>query len=122
MPLGRDTSVLASFTRSRIQNGCLSCFAKTIGIKKKTLVDNFKRAILESKHVNEFRPHDVLWEKISKGMLRNPDRLLKNTDKRMVYIYNNMFFVKKRLYVWLSNGKVGRDSPDSNDPRAHADL
>ncbi|GFW55868.1 hypothetical protein TNCV_4390111 [Trichonephila clavipes] len=34
MPLGRDTSVLASFTRSRIQNGCLSCFAKTIGTKK----------------------------------------------------------------------------------------
>ncbi|GFT23894.1 hypothetical protein TNCV_3207531 [Trichonephila clavipes] len=53
------------------------------------------RAILEAKHVNEFRPDDVLWEKISKGLLRNPDRLLKNTDKRMVYIYNNMFFVKK---------------------------
>ncbi|GFV24762.1 hypothetical protein TNCV_882301 [Trichonephila clavipes] len=58
---------------------------------KKTLLDNFKRAILEAKHVNEFRPDDVLWEKISKGMLRNPDRLLKNTDKRMVYMYNNMF-------------------------------
>ncbi|GFX34077.1 hypothetical protein TNCV_4524181 [Trichonephila clavipes] len=109
--------------QSRIPNECLSCFAKTIGIKKKkkTLLDNFKRAILEAKHVNEFRPDDVLWEKISKGMLRNPDRLLKNTDKRMVYMYNNMFF-RKRLYVWLSNGKVGRDSPDSNDPRAHADL
>ncbi|GFX71803.1 hypothetical protein TNCV_2010401 [Trichonephila clavipes] len=88
---------------------------------KKTLLDNFKRAILEAKHVNEFRPDDVLWEKISKGLLRNPDRILKNTDKRMVYIYNNMFFVKKD-YIWLPNGKVGRDSPDSNDPRAHADL
>ncbi|GFU97009.1 hypothetical protein TNCV_3788351 [Trichonephila clavipes] len=94
MPLGRDTSGRASFTRSPIPNECLSCFAKTIGIKK-TLLDNFKRAILEAKHVNEFRPDDVLWEKISKGMLRNPDRLLKNTDKRMVYMYNNMFFVKK---------------------------
>ncbi|GFY02028.1 hypothetical protein TNCV_5098891 [Trichonephila clavipes] len=31
-------------------------------------------------------------------------------------------FCEKRLYVWLSNGKVGRDSPDSSDPRAHADL
>ncbi|GFS93448.1 hypothetical protein TNCV_2628271 [Trichonephila clavipes] len=62
---------------------------------KKTLVDNFKRAIMEAKHVNEFRPDDVLWEKISKGLLRNPNRPLKNTDKRMVYIYNNMFFVKK---------------------------
>ncbi|GFT43007.1 uncharacterized protein TNCV_1615661 [Trichonephila clavipes] len=53
------------------------------------------RAILEAKHLNEFTHDDVLWEKISKGLLRNPDRLLKNTDKRMVYIYNNMFFVKK---------------------------
>ncbi|GFV11851.1 uncharacterized protein TNCV_3044581 [Trichonephila clavipes] len=34
--------------------------------KKKTLVDNFKPAILEAKHVNEFRPDDVLWEKISR--------------------------------------------------------
>ncbi|GFV78738.1 hypothetical protein TNCV_3168391 [Trichonephila clavipes] len=43
-------------------------------VPKKTLVDNFKRAFLEAKHVNEFRPDDVLWEKISKGLLRNPDR------------------------------------------------
>ncbi|GFX73095.1 hypothetical protein TNCV_1704971 [Trichonephila clavipes] len=52
---------------------------------------------MEAKHVNEFRPDDVLWEKISKGLLRNPDRPLKNTDMRMVYIYNNMFFVKKEF-------------------------
>ncbi|GFV24215.1 hypothetical protein TNCV_2632191 [Trichonephila clavipes] len=32
---------------------------------------------MEAKHVNEFRPDDVLWEKISKGLLRNPDRPLK---------------------------------------------
>ncbi|GFS74160.1 hypothetical protein TNCV_969241 [Trichonephila clavipes] len=31
-------------------------------------------------------------------------------------------FCEKRLYFWLSNGKVWRDSPDSNDPRGHADL
>ncbi|GFX19668.1 integrase catalytic domain-containing protein [Trichonephila clavipes] len=49
---------------------------------------------MEAKHVNEFKLDDVLWEKISKGLLRNPDRPLKNTDKRMVHIYN-MFFVKK---------------------------
>ncbi|GFU55317.1 hypothetical protein TNCV_2219871 [Trichonephila clavipes] len=107
MPLGRDTSGRASFTRSPIPNGCLSCFAKTIGIKKKTLLDNFKRAILEAKHVNEFRPDDVLWEKISKGMLRNPDRLLKNTDKRMVYMYNNMFFVKKDFTFGCRTVKSG---------------
>ncbi|GFX64096.1 uncharacterized protein TNCV_1986211 [Trichonephila clavipes] len=74
---------------------------------KKTLLDNFKRAILEAKHVNEFRPDDVLWEKISKGMLRNPDRLLKNTDKRMVYMYNNMFFVKKDFTFGCRTVKSG---------------
>ncbi|GFU03523.1 hypothetical protein TNCV_2257341 [Trichonephila clavipes] len=55
-------------------------------VPKKMLLDNFKRAILEAKYVNEFRPDHVLWEKISKGLLRNPDQPLKNTDKRMVYI------------------------------------
>ncbi|GFV96535.1 hypothetical protein TNCV_3259991 [Trichonephila clavipes] len=60
---------------------------------------------MEANHVNKFRPDDVLWMKISKGLLRNPGRSLKNTDKRMVYIYNNMFFVKKRFYFWLSNDK-----------------
>ncbi|GFY31529.1 hypothetical protein TNCV_4693731 [Trichonephila clavipes] len=49
-------------------------FCKDNWYQKKTLVDNFKRAIMEAKHVNEFRPDDVLWEKISKGLLRNPDR------------------------------------------------
>ncbi|GFT37358.1 hypothetical protein TNCV_4285081 [Trichonephila clavipes] len=29
-------------------------------VPKKKLVDNFKRAIMEAKHVNEFRPDDVL--------------------------------------------------------------
>ncbi|GFU37515.1 uncharacterized protein TNCV_4274451 [Trichonephila clavipes] len=107
MPLSRDTSVLASFIRNPTRNECLSCFAKTIGTKKKTLLDNFKRAILEAKHVNEFRPDDVLWEKISKGLLRNPDRFLKNTDKRMVYIYNNMFFVKKDFTFGFRTVKSG---------------
>ncbi|GFV75382.1 hypothetical protein TNCV_1482281 [Trichonephila clavipes] len=76
-------------------------------VPKKTLLDNFKRAILEAKHVNEFRPDDVLWAKISKGVLRNPDRLLKNTDKRMVYIYNNMFFVKKDFTFGFRTVKSG---------------
>ncbi|GFT90174.1 hypothetical protein TNCV_1347751 [Trichonephila clavipes] len=91
-------------------------------VPKKTLMDNFKRAIMEAKHVNEFRPDDVLWEKISKALLKNPDRPLKNTDKRMVYIYNNMLFCEKRLYFWLPNGKVLRDSPYSNDQRPHVNL
>ncbi|GFW42095.1 hypothetical protein TNCV_1905531 [Trichonephila clavipes] len=26
--------------------------------------------------------------------MRNPDRLLKNNDQRMIYIYGNMFFAK----------------------------
>ncbi|GFV20757.1 uncharacterized protein TNCV_2815061, partial [Trichonephila clavipes] len=70
-------------------------FCKDHWHQKKTWLDNFKRAIMEAKHVNEFRPNDVMWEKTSKGLLRNPDRLLKNTDTRMVYIYNNLFFAKK---------------------------
>ncbi|GFT46460.1 hypothetical protein TNCV_1962501 [Trichonephila clavipes] len=49
--------------------------------KWKTLVDNFKRTIMEAKHVNEFRPDDVLWEKISKGLLKNPDRQLKTSTR-----------------------------------------
>ncbi|GFX42250.1 uncharacterized protein TNCV_4310851 [Trichonephila clavipes] len=95
MLLGRAKSELPSCTKSPPPNGCLFCFVKTIGIKKKTWLDNFKRAVMEAKHANEFRPNDVMWEKTLKGLLRNPDRLLKNTDKRMVYIYNNIFFAKK---------------------------
>ncbi|GFY19353.1 uncharacterized protein TNCV_4127401 [Trichonephila clavipes] len=82
-------------------------FCKDNWYQKKTLVDNFKRAIMEAKHVNEVRPDDVLWEKISKGLLRNPDRPLKNTDKRMVYIYNNMFFVKKDFTFGFRTVKSG---------------
>ncbi|GFV75390.1 uncharacterized protein TNCV_1482361 [Trichonephila clavipes] len=82
-------------------------FCKDNWYQKKTLLDNFKRAILEAKHVNEFRLDDVLWEKFSKGLLRNPDRLLKNTDKRMVYIYNNMFFVKKDFTFGFRTVKSG---------------
>ncbi|GFX55730.1 uncharacterized protein TNCV_3428011 [Trichonephila clavipes] len=61
---------------------------------------------MDAKHVNEFRPDDVLWEKISKGLLRNPDQPLKNTDKRMVYIYN-MFFVKKDFTSGFRTVKSG---------------
>ncbi|GFW45822.1 uncharacterized protein TNCV_4495421 [Trichonephila clavipes] len=62
---------------------------------------------MEAKHVNEFRPNDVMWEETSKGLLRNPDRLLKNTDKRMVYIYNNIFFAKKDFTFGLRTVKSG---------------
>ncbi|GFU08773.1 integrase catalytic domain-containing protein [Trichonephila clavipes] len=79
--------------KSPTQNGCLTCFVKTIGIKK-TWLDNFKRAVMEAKHANEFRPNDVIWERTTKGLLRNPDRWLKNTDKRMIYIYGNIFCQK----------------------------
>ncbi|GFV26933.1 uncharacterized protein TNCV_1753921 [Trichonephila clavipes] len=62
---------------------------------------------MDAKHVNEFRPNDVMWEKTSKGLSRNPDRLLKNTDKRMVYIYNNIFFAKKDFTFGLRTVKSG---------------
>ncbi|GFS47568.1 uncharacterized protein TNCV_4220041 [Trichonephila clavipes] len=82
-------------------------FCKDHWHQKKTWLDNFKRAVMEAKHVNEFRPNDVMWEKTSKGLLRNPDRLLKNTDKRMVYIYNNNFFAKKDFTFGLRTVKSG---------------
>ncbi|GFS72629.1 uncharacterized protein TNCV_1420361 [Trichonephila clavipes] len=82
-------------------------FCKDHWHKKKTWLDNFKRAVMEEKHVNEFRPNDVMWEKTSKGLLRNPDRRLKNTDKRMVYIYNNIFFAKKDFTFGLRTVKSG---------------
>ncbi|GFT96125.1 uncharacterized protein TNCV_3225501 [Trichonephila clavipes] len=82
-------------------------FCKDHWHQKKTWLDNFKRAVMEAKHVNEFRPNYVMWEKTSKGLLRNPDRLLKNTDKRMVYIYNNIFFAKKDFTFGLRTVKSG---------------
>ncbi|GFV01888.1 uncharacterized protein TNCV_4978401 [Trichonephila clavipes] len=62
---------------------------------------------MEAKHTNEFRPNDVMWEKTSKDLLRNPDTLLKNTDKRTVYIYNNIFFAKKDFTFDLRTVKSG---------------
>ncbi|GFS58314.1 uncharacterized protein TNCV_2474911 [Trichonephila clavipes] len=75
--------------------------------QKKTWLDNFKRAVMEAKYANEFRPNDVMWEKTSKGLLRYPDRLLKSTDKRMDYIYKNIFFSKKDLTFGLRVVKSG---------------
>ncbi|GFU55676.1 uncharacterized protein TNCV_1649851 [Trichonephila clavipes] len=82
-------------------------FCKDHWHQKKTWLDNFKRAVMEAKHVNEFRPNDVMWEKTSKGLLRNPHRLLKNTDTRMVNIYNNIFFAKKDFTFGLRTVKSG---------------
>ncbi|GFW88241.1 hypothetical protein TNCV_819981 [Trichonephila clavipes] len=87
-------------------------FCKDNWPPKKTLVDNFKGAIMEAKQVNELRPDDVLWEKISKGLLKNPDRPLKNADKRMVYIYNNMFFCKKKILLLASERLRCRANPN----------
>ncbi|GFV75652.1 uncharacterized protein TNCV_2241011 [Trichonephila clavipes] len=62
---------------------------------------------MEAKHVNEVRHDDVVCEKFSKGLLKKPDRTLKNTDKMMVYIYNNMFFVKKDFTFGFRTVKSG---------------
>ncbi|GFV06471.1 uncharacterized protein TNCV_2947941 [Trichonephila clavipes] len=48
-----------------------------------------------------------MWEKTSKGLLRNPDRRLRNTDERMAYIYNNIFFAKKDFTFGLRTVKSG---------------
>ncbi|GFU72643.1 hypothetical protein TNCV_3026571 [Trichonephila clavipes] len=53
----------ASFTGSPIPNRLFVFVAKTIGIK--TLLDGFKRAILEANVNGQARHYDVLWEKKS---------------------------------------------------------
>ncbi|GFT86659.1 uncharacterized protein TNCV_1251241 [Trichonephila clavipes] len=82
-------------------------FCKDHWHKKNTWLDNFKRVVMKAKHANEFRLNDVMWEKTSKGMKRNPDRLLKNTDNRMIYIYGNIFFAKKDFTFGLRTVKSG---------------
>ncbi|GFX33198.1 uncharacterized protein TNCV_2353671 [Trichonephila clavipes] len=42
-------------------------FCKDHWHQKKTWLDNFKRAVMEAKHVNEFRPNDVMWKKHPKA-------------------------------------------------------
>ncbi|GFX75081.1 hypothetical protein TNCV_4064831 [Trichonephila clavipes] len=74
---------------------------------KKDVVGQFQTGRHGGKACNEFRPNDVIWEKTSKGLLRNPHSLLKNTDKRMVYIYNNIFFAKKDFTFGLRTVKSG---------------
>ncbi|GFS99080.1 hypothetical protein TNCV_822141 [Trichonephila clavipes] len=65
MQLDRAKSELASSTKSSTQNVCSSCFVKTIGIKK-TPLDNFKRVVMQAKHVDEFRLNEVMREKHQK--------------------------------------------------------
>ncbi|GFS80420.1 hypothetical protein NPIL_9311 [Nephila pilipes] len=62
--------------------------------QKKTLMDNFKRTIHEAQVENRFDPDAVQWDKISQAFMRNLDRTLKSADKRMGFLFNNMFIVK----------------------------
>ncbi|GFT91612.1 uncharacterized protein TNCV_686461 [Trichonephila clavipes] len=71
-------------------------FCKDHWHQKKTWLDNFKRAVMEAKHVNEFRPNDVMWEKTSKGLLRNPDRLLK-IPTREWFTFTTTYFLPKKI-------------------------
>ncbi|GFT36446.1 uncharacterized protein TNCV_2990811 [Trichonephila clavipes] len=74
---------------------------------KKNVVGQFQTGRHGGKNANEFSPNDVMWEKTSNSLLRNQDRLLKNTDKRMVYIYNNIFFAKNDFTFGLRTVKSG---------------
>ncbi|GFU27967.1 retrovirus-related Pol polyprotein from transposon 297 [Nephila pilipes] len=51
-------------------------------------MDNFKRTINEAQMENRFDPDAVQWEKISQTFMRNPDRTLKNAEKRMGFQFN----------------------------------
>ncbi|GFW23892.1 uncharacterized protein TNCV_945761 [Trichonephila clavipes] len=42
-------------------------FCKDHWHQKKTWLDNFKRAVMEAKHANNFRPNNVMWEKHPKA-------------------------------------------------------
>ncbi|GFX34279.1 uncharacterized protein TNCV_3226291 [Trichonephila clavipes] len=53
-------------------------FCRDNWYQKKTLVDNFKRAITEAKHMNELSPDDILWE--------NGWDTIKNTTKIAAYV------------------------------------
>ncbi|GFU30683.1 uncharacterized protein TNCV_109321 [Trichonephila clavipes] len=57
-------------------------------------------AVMEAKHVNEFRPNNVMWEKTSKGMLRNQTDCSK-IPTREWFTFTTTYFCQKRLYLWL---------------------
>ncbi|GFS47573.1 hypothetical protein TNCV_4220091 [Trichonephila clavipes] len=77
-------------------NECLFCFVKTIGIKK-TWLDNFKRAVMEAKHVNEFRPNDVMWEKTSKRPVEKSRQTAQKYRQENGLHLQQQFFAKKTL-------------------------
>ncbi|GFS85188.1 hypothetical protein NPIL_379311 [Nephila pilipes] len=62
---------------------------------------------MEAKVENRFDPETIQWDKISQGMLRNPDRTLKNANKRMGFTYNNAFIVKRFFTFGLRIIDVG---------------
>ncbi|GFT99083.1 hypothetical protein NPIL_245371 [Nephila pilipes] len=68
-------------------------FSSPNWFQKKTLMDNFKRTIHEAQVKNRFHPDAIQWEKISQALMRNPDRTLKNADKRLGFQFNNMFML-----------------------------
>ncbi|GFU55850.1 uncharacterized protein TNCV_2255411 [Trichonephila clavipes] len=96
-------------------------FCKDNWYQKKTLLDNFKRAIFEAKHVNS-GPTMSCGRKSPKDSVekfRSTPEKYRQEDG--IHLKQHVF-CEKRLYYQIPNGKVWRDSPDSNDPRPHADL
>ncbi|GFX47799.1 hypothetical protein TNCV_5002201 [Trichonephila clavipes] len=106
--------VKACIIYQKTSTKCVFVFCHKDWHKKKTLVDNLKRTVMEARHVNEFRPDDVLWEETSKGLLKNPYLLLKATEKRMVYVHGSTFFIKKDFTFGFRMVKPGE--PHVPDP------
>ncbi|GFT74144.1 hypothetical protein NPIL_310121 [Nephila pilipes] len=77
---------------------------------------------MEERVEKRFDPNEVQWDKISQGLMRNSNRTLKDVDKRMVFIYSNVFFVKMLLYLWTQKGGCGHGPPDPEDQRSRAHL
>ncbi|GFT03742.1 uncharacterized protein TNCV_411371 [Trichonephila clavipes] len=84
-------------------------FCKDHWHKKKTWLDNFKRAVMKAKHVNEFRPNDVMWEKnIQRPVEKSRQTAQKYRQENGLHLQQHIF-CQKRLYLWLANGEIRRE-------------
>ncbi|GFT33160.1 hypothetical protein NPIL_640191 [Nephila pilipes] len=96
-------------------------FSSPTWFQKKTFMDNFRRTINEVRKEIRFDPNAVQWEKISQAFLRNPDRALKNADKRMIYLQQYVH-CQVLFHLWTEKGGAGHDPPDSDDQCSRAHL
>ncbi|GFT40538.1 uncharacterized protein TNCV_2092591 [Trichonephila clavipes] len=77
---------------------------------------------MEAKHVNAFRPNDVMWGKnIQRPVEKSRQTAQKYRHENGLHLQQPIF-CQKRFYLWLANGDIRRDSLDSNDACTHVDY